>query len=175
MALETGTFVDSLNPLNPTTADPKSQGDDHFRLIKSVIKNTFTAITGAITATHTELNFVKGVTSAIQAQIDSKGAILGQVWGGIHDFTSSVIKVNTSALGDNSSNAASTAFVFNGLANEKTRADLADAVVATNIGSMLGINFGSFSLVDGELIATHLTTSSPSLVSGDLILTYETL
>lgn len=44
-----------------------------------------------------------------------------------------------------------------------------------NAGSMLGINFGSFSLVDGEMIVTHLTTSTPSLVNGELILTYETL
>lgn len=44
-----------------------------------------------------------------------------------------------------------------------------------NAGSMLGINFGSFSLVDGEMIVTHLTTTTPSLVNGELILTYETL
>ena len=44
-----------------------------------------------------------------------------------------------------------------------------------NAGSMLGINFGSFVLTDGELIVTHLTTTTPSLVEGDLILEYETL
>ena len=48
------------------------------------------------------------------------------------------------------------------------------ATVAS-VGSMIGINFGSFSVVDGEMIVSHLTTTTPSLVDGDLILTYEGL
>lgn len=48
------------------------------------------------------------------------------------------------------------------------------ATVAS-VGSMLGINFGSFSVVDGEMIVSYLTTTEPSLVDGDLILTYEGL
>lgn len=48
------------------------------------------------------------------------------------------------------------------------------ATVAS-VGSMLGINFGSFTVVDGEMIVSHLTTTMPSLVDGDLILTYEGL
>ena len=42
MALETGTFVDDLVTSNPVGAtDLKSQGDDHLRLIKTTLKNTF--------------------------------------------------------------------------------------------------------------------------------------
>lgn len=48
------------------------------------------------------------------------------------------------------------------------------ATVAS-VGSMLGINFGSFTVVDGEMIVSHLTTTTPSLVDGDLILTYDGL
>ena len=48
------------------------------------------------------------------------------------------------------------------------------ATVAS-VGSMLGINFGSFTVVDGDMIVSHLTTTTPSLVDGDLILTYEGL
>ena len=48
------------------------------------------------------------------------------------------------------------------------------ATIAT-LGSMIGINFGSFAVVDGEMIVSHLTTTTPSLVDGDLILTYEGL
>lgn len=49
------------------------------------------------------------------------------------------------------------------------------AVLLANAGSMLGINFGAFTMVDNELIVTHLTTATPSIVNGDLILDYETL
>ena len=34
MALESGTFIDSLNASNPTSTDMVSQADDHLRLIK---------------------------------------------------------------------------------------------------------------------------------------------
>lgn len=57
MALETFNFIDSLNASNPVGAtDPKSQGDDHIRGIKSTIKSTWPNVTGAITLTHTQQN-----------------------------------------------------------------------------------------------------------------------
>lgn len=98
MGLETATYIDGLVVTNPTATDPKSQGDDHLRLVKSTIKNTFPNVSGAVTPTHTELNFVDGVTSAIQGQIDSKGAITGQTWTGTHDFPSTVSFGNVSSV-----------------------------------------------------------------------------
>jgi hypothetical protein len=97
MALETATYISDLVTTNPTASDPKSQGDDQIRLVKSCIKNTFPNITGALTPTHTELNFVDGVTSAIQTQIDTKGAIAGQTWTGAHTFPATVSFGNVSA------------------------------------------------------------------------------
>ncbi|MFC4924714.1 hypothetical protein [Delftia deserti] len=44
--------------------------------------------TGPITASTTELNRMVGVTSGVQSQIDSKGAIAGQTWTGTHSFPS---------------------------------------------------------------------------------------
>lgn len=62
MGLETGTYISDLVTTNPVGAtDPKSQGDDHLRLLKSTIKATFPNITGAVTMTHTQLN---GILSA---------------------------------------------------------------------------------------------------------------
>jgi hypothetical protein len=63
MGLETGTYIDSLNTSNPGATDSVAQGDDHIRLLKSTIKNTFPNITGAMTATHTELNLLDGCTA----------------------------------------------------------------------------------------------------------------
>lgn len=75
MALETATYISGLVSTNPLSSDPKSQGDDHLRLIKSTILATFPNITGAVTATHTELNYVTGVTSGIQSQLNSISAL----------------------------------------------------------------------------------------------------
>ena len=72
MALETFQYIDDLVATNPTATDNVSQGDDHIRGIKTTLKNTFPNVTGAITATEAELNFVDGVTSAIQTQLDAK-------------------------------------------------------------------------------------------------------
>ena len=72
MGLETATYINGLVSTNPTATDNKSEGDDHIRLLKSTIQATFPSITGAVTATHTELNYVDGVTSAIQTQLDAK-------------------------------------------------------------------------------------------------------
>lgn len=71
-ALESATYINQLNENYPTGNDHYSTVDEHLRLIKGAVKNTFPNITGALTPTHTELNYVDGVTSAIQTQIDTK-------------------------------------------------------------------------------------------------------
>tara|TARA_R110002020_G_scaffold1147_1_gene5649 strand:- start:3258 stop:3854 length:597 start_codon:yes stop_codon:yes gene_type:complete len=63
MALESGTYINSLNASNPAATDSLSQADDHLRLIKSTVLATFPNVSGAVTATHTELNLIDGVTS----------------------------------------------------------------------------------------------------------------
>jgi len=49
MGLETATYVSGLNSANPTSTDPKSQGDDHLRLLKSTLQATFLNADGAKT------------------------------------------------------------------------------------------------------------------------------
>jgi len=72
MALESATYISDLVSTNPTGADSRATADDHLRLIKSTIKTTFPNVSGAVTPTHTELNYVAGVTSAIQTQLGGK-------------------------------------------------------------------------------------------------------
>jgi hypothetical protein len=48
MALESATYISQLNASDPTANDPRSQGDDHLRLIKSVLQTTFPNASGAI-------------------------------------------------------------------------------------------------------------------------------
>jgi hypothetical protein len=61
MGLEAATYIHQLNPSNPVGAvDPKAQGDDHLRLIKSTLQATFPNITNPVTATHTQINNAAG-------------------------------------------------------------------------------------------------------------------
>lgn len=49
MGLEVATFINDLVTTNPSGGDQKAQGDDHIRLIKTVLKTTFPGLTAAVT------------------------------------------------------------------------------------------------------------------------------
>ena len=66
MGLETNvTNISHLDPDNPLSTDLISQSDDHLRLIKRAVKTTFAQVTGAVTASHTELNHLTGFTGGV--------------------------------------------------------------------------------------------------------------
>ena len=76
MGLEATTTIAGLVSTNPTSLDGLSQADDHFRLIKAVLKATFPGVGGSgfntpITAKESEINFLVGVTSSVQTQLNS--------------------------------------------------------------------------------------------------------
>lgn len=58
MTVETATFINTLDATLPTSTDPKSEGDNHLRVIKGAIKATFPNVTGEVTVSHTALNNV---------------------------------------------------------------------------------------------------------------------
>lgn len=66
MGLEAGNgFITGLVNTNPVGAtDPKSQGDDHLRLIKTALLGSFPNIGGAMTLTHTQLNEAARLSAA---------------------------------------------------------------------------------------------------------------
>ncbi len=116
MSLETGTYISDLVATNPVNAsDPMSQGDDHLRLIKSTLLTTFPNITGAVTATHTELNVLKtdndnagmladiaGIADpnadAILGWDDSAGAAIGFSLGGALSTSGSTLSVTAADI-----------------------------------------------------------------------------
>lgn len=85
--VEAITYINDFNPAWPLGTDHYSTTDNHIRNMKQGIQNTFPAINGVMSAseeelnildgallTTTELNYVDGVTSAIQTQINGKAA-----------------------------------------------------------------------------------------------------
>ncbi len=55
----------------PDSSDTNTIQAD-LQAIQAAVKGAFPNVTGAVNATHTELNYVDGVTSAIQTQLDAK-------------------------------------------------------------------------------------------------------
>ena len=65
MSLESATYISQLVDTNPTATDPISQGDDHLRMVKTVLKTQFSGLTGttAVSASEAEMNLVDGCTA----------------------------------------------------------------------------------------------------------------
>ena len=102
MALETATYINGLVSTNPVSSDAPSAGDDHLRLIKATILATFPGVAGAVTPTHTELNYVDGVTSAIQTQLNALASVTQNTQNAnytlvLADAIKHIYKSNTSA------------------------------------------------------------------------------
>ncbi len=116
MALESGTFINSLNSSNPVATDGLAFADDHMRLIKATILASFPNITGAMTATHTILNGLDGRVTAIESGVHASGtkmlfAQTAAPTGWTKDTTNnndSAIRVVTGTAGTGGTNALST-------------------------------------------------------------------
>lgn len=71
MGLEAANYISDLVDTNPTGSDPASSSDDHHRLIKKVLKQTFPNITGPMTATQVMLNGAKVAQGAGPGQLSN--------------------------------------------------------------------------------------------------------
>jgi len=63
-SLETGDFLDDLVVTNPTGSDDYATADDHLRLIKKVLTQSFPNIDAAVTSSVAELNLTDGLTAS---------------------------------------------------------------------------------------------------------------
>lgn len=107
MSLESATYIADLVATNPAAGDVGSQGDDHLRLIKDVLQNTFPSLTGAVTLTHTEINeLLTRVTTLESNSLTKSGS---KVWTGNQDAGTK--KVTNMGNPSNAQDAATKAYV----------------------------------------------------------------
>jgi len=81
MALESASFVSGLVDTNPTGSDSISQGDDHLRLIKKVLTDSFPDVDQAVAT-------VVAKATAPTTQVK------GTIW---YDTSTGILKLNTAA------------------------------------------------------------------------------
>lgn|SRR5574343_505031 len=84
MGLETATFISELNSSWPLGTDSATEGDDHLRAIKAVLKATFPGANGAgfsqqILATEAELNNLHGLNANIMTLLRANAFPAGTV------------------------------------------------------------------------------------------------
>ncbi len=67
MSVETGSSIADLNPAWPRGTDSPQEGDDHMRIIKSILQSQFPNLNAPTPITDEELNaIVQGVADAVQ-------------------------------------------------------------------------------------------------------------
>lgn len=106
MPLESGTYISDLVSTNPAAADSVGQADDHLRFIKATLLASFAAITGAVTATHTQLNaavsaVVTGLAQAVHiaGSVGAPGvAFLGSLTSGLYSPAANQVAVATNGI-----------------------------------------------------------------------------
>ena len=98
MALETGENINNLVPANPPAGDPVSQGDDHLRLIKKVIQQSFPSVNQGSNPVIASTTAPSLIIADGAGYAGSKGS-QGLVW---HDLTTNTLKINksTTAVAD---------------------------------------------------------------------------
>lgn len=136
MPVDPALHIGNFDTANPTGATSRKEADDNFRHIKEVLKRDFAGITGAVTATHTELNRLVGVTADVQGQLDAKASLASPALTGTPTAP-------TAAPGTNSTQIASTAFA---------------QALAASINAVSGVTASSsasasFTLSDGQIVA----------------------
>jgi hypothetical protein len=164
MALETSTYINGLVSTNPTSSDNVGDGDNHIRLLKSVLKNTLPAVSGAITGTHTVINSAVALatagtnanTASTLVKRDASGNFIagtmtGNVTGNVTGNSTTATTLSTArtiALSGDATGSAS----FNGSANATIAVTIADDSHNHTVANVDGLS--------GQLSA--ITASIPS-------------
>ena len=82
MPLDSATYPAGLDPTIPADSNFAYEGDDHIRTIKTVLKNAFGSITGAVKATQDDLPLGKknATTAPVAGNDSSQGYAPGSIW-----------------------------------------------------------------------------------------------
>ncbi|MDE2439566.1 MAG: hypothetical protein KGP14_00975, partial [Betaproteobacteria bacterium] len=99
MALETANYVGGLVATNPTAADPKSQGDDHLRLIKAVLLNSFSGFSGGVVCTGTDGGAADAYTVTPSSALPGYASRLSVVFSPIATNATPTPTLNVSGIG----------------------------------------------------------------------------
>ena len=174
MAKETATYISQLVATNPVASDSVSVGDDHLRMLKTVLKTQFSGLTGttAVTASEAEMNLIDGVTATtaelnyldittLGTSADSKA--LTQASGVVTIAGDVVVSGTTPKVTSGDAGAEDTTLLFDGNAKDFYVAldDSADKLVigeGSTVGtnSILTITDDTVTLGDGAAVDTAI-------------------
>lgn len=146
-------YIDDLDVNNPPATDPLSQVDDHLKLIKKAVQQSFPNISGAMTATHTVLNGVDARVTSLEggsATAIKNNAGTPELTSGITvSEVKSLLSINDPAITTNGSTPS--------LASGISAAEIRDLIGATGILDVYPV---------GSIYTSVLPTSPATLFGG---------
>jgi hypothetical protein len=174
MALETFSYITSLNASNPVHAtDQVSQGDDHLRGLKSTLLASFPNIDAAVNFTPTEANYLvgaTGVTGTGSLVLNTAPTFSGLVTAGSFAGTLDAADMTTGVLPDSA--VQETNVTQHEAAITILKAQISDSDYLSNngTGTALGLN-----RLDVENVDTPITRAAAGqiAVDGDAIFSHE--
>lgn len=98
MALESVTHIGDLVATNPAATDPKQEGDDHIRNLKTALLNSFAGFAGAVVVTGTDGGIVNAYTVTPTTALTAYGTRMVALFSPSATSTGAVT-LNISGLG----------------------------------------------------------------------------
>lgn len=145
-----GKFIDSLDINFPEATDALSQADEHIRYIKEAVTKSFPNVTGAVTATHDDLNKVTAIST--------DGSTPSLATGITSDQVKTLLTI------------AETAITTSTNGSGVVTASLATGVSAQAIRALIGLSESGLSLLApypvGAIYTSVVSTSPDSLFGG---------
>jgi hypothetical protein len=105
MTVESVEYINDLEPDRPRGSDRISQGDDHIRNIKKGLKQTFPNVSGMVSASDEEMNYLVGLTGPIKDEIDAGANDISQLQADVAKNKNDIAS-NSSDIASNSSDIA---------------------------------------------------------------------
>ncbi len=86
MPVESAQFINTLTPEWPLGTDPESAGDDHIRMVKQVLQNTFPNFTSQLTPSADDINgVIPHLSYSTGADFDASEPGVMTLWNPTHD------------------------------------------------------------------------------------------
>lgn len=166
MGLEVATYISDLNQANPLNGDSIAQGDDHIRLLKSVLKSSFPLVNGPLNATMVPFtpvgNIAATTVAAALAELDSeKPSLTGSGATGSWPISITGNAASASTAADVSDNAIVTAKIADGAVTGAKLAStaVADSLGYTPLGASGGTLTGPLNEAEGTAVASAGTVN----------------
>lgn len=171
MSLEAATYLNDLNSANPTGSDDITQGDNHLRLLKDVLKASFPGVTAAVYLDTAQTDIASGATTAIGGVASNYVRVTGTTtitsFGTIKAGTVRFLRFAGALLITYNA----TSVILPGAANITTTANSTAMMISLGSGNWIMVAYqdglgGPLTIIDGSITNAKLANVATATFKG---------